>query len=150
MFKILSAVNPVALRAMMISPFLMIVNQFSGSFAISNYAETIFKSTGSTFDPQISAIVMAAVQVVGTYTTSQLMDRVGRKVLLLVSLGGCCIAHLITGIYCYLAKHDYDVNAFNLVPIISISTFIFMSSIGILPVPFIMLAEVIPQRVSYI
>lgn len=126
----------------------MTVNQFSGAFAISSYAETIFKSTGSDFDPQISSIVMAAVQVVGTYTASQLMDRVGRKVLLLVSLGGGCVMLLLTGTYSYLAKCDIDVGDFNWVPVVSISSFIFLCSIGILPAPYIMLSEVIPQRVS--
>lgn len=133
---------------MMISPFLMAVNQFSGAFAISNYAETIFKDTGSTIDPQVSSIVMAAIQVLGTYTASQLMDKVGRKVLLLVSLSGGLLALLVTGAYSYLAKHGYDVSAFNWVPLVSLSFFIFICSIGILPAPYVMLAEVIPQRVT--
>lgn len=132
----------------MISPFLLAVNQFSGAFAISSYAETIFKDTGSTVDPQMSSIVMAATQVVGTYTASQLMDNVGRKVLLVVSFSGAIVSLLITGTYSYLAKHDYEVAAFNWVPVVSISLFIFICSIGMLPAPYVMLAEVIPQRVS--
>lgn len=133
----------------MITPSLLLFNQLSGSFAISCYAETIFKSTGSTFDPQISSIVMAAVQVVGTYTASLLIDNVGRKVLLLVSLSGCIITHAITGSYSYLAKHEYDVHDFNWVPMVSISAFVFIGSIGLMPVPYVMLSEVLPQRVSY-
>lgn len=144
------SVNSVALRAIIICPFLMAVNQFSGSFAISTYAETIFKSTGSTVDPQMSSIVMAVVQVIGTYTASQLMDRAGRKVLLLVSLSGGCVMLLITGTYSYLAKHDYDVSSFNWVPIVTISSFLFLSAIGIIPVPFTMLSEVIPPKVSHL
>lgn len=133
---------------MIISPFLMAVNQFSGAFTISNYAQTIFNSTGSNFDPQISSIVMGSVQVVGAYTASQLMDKVGRKVLLLVSLSGGFVMLVITGIFSYLAKHEFDVSAFNWVPIVSISSLIFVASIGIIPAPFVMLSEVIPQRVS--
>lgn len=146
----LYSVTPVALRAMMICPFLMAVNQFSGAFAISNYAESIFKDTGSTVDPQVSSIVMAAMQVVGTYTASQLMDKVGRKVLLLVSLATGMLALLMTGAYSYLAKHDYDVSAFNWLPVVSISFFIFVTSIGILPAPYVMMSEVIPQRIRRI
>lgn len=134
---------------MIISPFLMAINQFTGTFAISSYAETIFKSTGSSFDPQISSITMAAVQVIGTYTASQLMDKVGRKILLLVSLSGCFVTHIITGTYSYLAKNEIDVSDFNWVPIVSISSFIFIASIGILPAPYVMLSEMIPQRVSH-
>lgn len=132
---------------MMICPFLMAVNQFSGAFAISNYAETIFKESGSTIDPQISAIVMAALQVLGTYVAAQLMDKVGRKVLLLTSLSGGIVALLVTGVYSYLVKNGYDVSAFNWVPLVSLSFFIFICSIGILPAPYVMLSEVIPQKV---
>lgn len=134
---------------MMISPFLMAVSQFSGAFAIINYAETIFKITGSSFDPQISAIIMAAVQVVGTYTASQLMDKVGRKILLLVSLAGGFLALIITGTYSNLAKNEFDVSSFNWLPVVSISLFIFLCAIGTLPVPYVILSEVIPQRVSF-
>lgn len=132
---------------MLISPFLMMVNQFTGTYAITTYAETIFHSTGSPVDPQMSAIIMAAVQVIGTYAASQLMDKVGRKVLLLVSLSGVCVAHIITGTYSYLAKTEFDVSAFNWVPVVSISSFVFVACIGIVPAPFVMLSEVIPQRV---
>lgn len=141
-------VTPAALRAMSICPFLMAVNQFSGAFAISNYAETIFKQTGSTIDPQISAIVFAAIQVVGTYIAAQLMDKVGRKVLLLVSLTGGIVALLITGSYAYLVQCGYDMTALNWIPLVSLSCFIFTTSIGMLPAPYVMLAEVIPQKVS--
>lgn len=140
-------VNPLALRALLICPFLMAVNQFSGAFAITTYAETIFKRTGSNVDPQISSIVMAAMQVVGTYTASQLIDKVGRKMLLLVSLSGCFLSIVIAGTYSYLAIHEFDVLAFNWVPVVSISCYISIGSIGILPVPYVMMSEVIPQRV---
>lgn len=151
-FKIdvFTLVNTHALRALMICPFLMVVNQFSGSFAIATYAESIFKSIGSTVDPQVSSIVMATMQVIGTYAASQLMDRVGRKVLLLVSLSGCFLMLIIAATYSYLAKNDYDVMTLNWIPIVSISSFIALSSIGVLPVPYVMMSEVIPQRVSHL
>lgn len=143
------SVNPLALRALMICPFLMAINQFSGSFAISSYAESFFRRSGSPVDPQMSSIVMAAIQVVSTYGASQLMDRVGRKMLLLVSLSSSFLALVIAGTYSYLAKHDYDVMDFNWIPVVSISLHIAFGSIGILPVPYVMLSEVIPQRVRY-
>lgn len=125
----------------------MAVTQFSGSFAISNYAESIFKSTGSTIDPQVSSVVMASMQVAGTYAASQLMDKIGRKPLLLLSLVGCFFALVIAGTFCFLANREYDVMAFNWIPVVSISLYTSFNSIGILPVPYVMMSEVIPQRV---
>lgn len=97
------------MRSLWICPFLIAVHQFSGSFAISNYAETIFRKSGSTVDPCVSPIVMASVQMFGTYAASQLMDRLGRKVLLLVSMVGCLLAQVVAGTYSYLEMNDYDI-----------------------------------------
>lgn len=138
---------PTTLRAMSISPFLMAINQFSGAFAISNYAETIFKQTGSTFDPQLSAIVMAIVQVIGCYVAALLMDRMGRKVLLIISSIGAIVSLTFTGAFVYVAASGVDVSAFEWVPLTFISFFIFIGSIGLLPVPYVMLAEVIPSNI---
>lgn len=140
-------VTPSALRAMSIGPFLMAINQMSGAFAISNYAETIFKQTGSTFDPQWSAIVMAASQVIGCYVASQLIDRMGRRMLLMISSIGAMLALLVTGTFTYAAARGVDVSALNWVPLVFISFFIFIGSIGMVPVPYVILAEVIPANI---
>lgn len=136
------------MRAMLISPFLMGVSQLSGGFAITTYSVIIFKKTGSTIDPNMSAIVMAVIQVCGTYTAANLMDRVGRKILLLISTGGGIVALITTGIYAFLFHEGYDVSAFSILPLISISFFVFICAIGILPVPYVMVAEVLPPKVN--
>lgn len=143
-----SLVTPAAIRAFSVTSTLMFVSQLSGAYTVSNYAATIFEQTGSTFDPNVSSIVMGVLQVCGTITASQLMDRIGRKKLLLVSNSGAAISHTITGTFIYLSKSGYDVSAFNLLPVISISFFIFINAIGILPVPYVILAELMPQKVS--
>lgn len=45
-----------------------------------NYTATIFAESGSEISPKLSAIVVAAIQLVGTLVATQLVDRVGRKV----------------------------------------------------------------------
>lgn len=113
-----------------------------------NYAATIFKETGSTIDPNISSICMGIVQICGNFSASKMIDRVGRKKLLLVSGIGAGLSHAITGTYIYMGKIGYDVSALNLLPVISISFFIFMNANGVLPVPYVLLTEVMPQKVE--
>lgn len=137
------------IRAMLIAPALMATGQFSGVFVLSNYAATIFKETGSTVDPNISSIIMACIQLVGAILASSLIDRLGRKMLLLISTAGSALFLTVTGIYCYMGAHDFDVSSLNLLPIISLSAYIFLSSIGINPLPYIIAAEVLPQRVRH-
>lgn len=69
-----------ARRAMTIGVVLVTVNQFSGCFAMMNYTATIFEESGSNFSPNMSAIVVGAVQLIGAVVSVNFVDRAGRKV----------------------------------------------------------------------
>lgn len=72
---------------MLIGPSLMAISQFSGTFCVVTYAVTIFKESGSNFNPNTSSIVLGSLQIFGTYCTSLLIDKFGRKLLLAISCG---------------------------------------------------------------
>lgn len=146
--KMLISVNPVSLRAMMIGPTLMAVSQFSGTFLLVNYAATIFKESGSDLNPNLSSIILGCLQITGTISTYFLVDRIGRRILLTISSGGAAIGLIIMGIYCYLSKHDVDVSQYNWIPVITLSFVIYISSIGIIPIPYIIISEVLPPKVA--
>lgn len=126
----------------------MAINQFSGCFVLINYSATIFRDSGSELNPNMSSIILAAVQILGTYVSTILVDRVGRKILLIVSAASTSGGLAIMGLYSYLDKHGWDMQDLDWVPVTSLSFVIFIASIGILPLPFVVLAEVLPQNVS--
>lgn len=72
--------TPIAKKALIISLFLMALDQFSGLFPMINYAAMIFQQSGSSLSPNLSSIIMASLQLAGTYTSTFLVDRAGRKV----------------------------------------------------------------------
>lgn len=67
-------------KAITIGIVLMIVNQFSGCFPMLSYIASIFKDAGSNLSPNMSAMIVGAVQLLGSYVTTNLVDRTGRKV----------------------------------------------------------------------
>ena len=69
-----------ALKGIAIGLFLMFLNQFSGCFAIITYTADIFKSSGSSLSPNQSSIIVASIQLIGSYVALNLVDRFGRKV----------------------------------------------------------------------
>lgn len=69
-----------ALKGISIGLFLMFLNQFSGCFAIITYAADIFKRSGSILSPNQSSIIVATIQLLGSYVAMNLVDRFGRKV----------------------------------------------------------------------
>lgn len=63
---------------------LMWLNQFCGCFAMLNYTATIFSESGSTLEPNMAAIIVATIQLLGSYISVQMVERLGRKVISLI------------------------------------------------------------------
>lgn len=113
-----------------------------------NYAAIIFKDSGSKLDPSMSAIIMIAIQLIATTISTSLVDNVGRRILLIVSSTGATIGLSIMGAYTYLSYHQYDLEGFDWVPVTSISFSVFMAYIGLVPLVFVVLMEVLPVKVE--
>lgn len=137
-----------SIKALLIGFSLTGINLFSGTFAMMNYTASIFKASGSDLDPHTSAIIVAGIQIVGVYCSTNLVDRVGRKTLLTFSTTGAFIGLTSLGTYSYLSYSGLDLSGVNWIPLASFSTFVFISCFGILPLPFIITAEILPQKVS--
>lgn len=131
---------------MLVGPTLMAVAQFSGTFTLTNYAQTVFRESGAQLDPNFSSIIMGSIQVLGCLCASSFIDRLGRKVLLLVSSAGSACALFVTGSYAYLYSNGFEVSAWNALPVVSLSFFIFISAVGITPVPYVLATEVLPSK----
>lgn len=136
------------MRALMIGPTLMAISQFSGTFVLVQFAATIFKESGSDIDANMSAIVMAVLQIFGTYLTSCVIDKVGRKVLLTISASGSALGLSVMATYMYLESTGFNVTQLRLVPLISLSFVLVVSSLGLVSVPYVIIAEVLPRKVS--
>lgn len=68
-------------KAMIVGIVLAILTHFSGNFVFMDYTASIFRSVGSLFAPNQSALIVASIQFVGTCTVPFLIDRAGRKVI---------------------------------------------------------------------
>lgn len=127
------------------------LNQLCGGFVIVNYATTIFESSGSPIDANLSTIILGSVQLVGTYISTILIDRIGRKKLLLSSFFGMAIGFLCNGTYSYLVHNETKLNGiFHMIPVIFMPFVLFSFSLGLQPVPFLILVEILPEKVGKI
>lgn len=125
----------------------MIFNQFSGCFMMLNYAATIFHDAGSSLTPNMSAIILAVMQIAGSCVSYILIDKIGRKILLFISMTGITLGLTVCGLFSYFSiETNYDVSAFAIIPVISLSFVIFMACIGILSIPYVICAEIIPTK----
>lgn len=137
-------------RAILIGFCLCCLCQFCGNFAIVNYAATIFAASGSQMDANVSTIILGVVQIVGTVSSAVLVDNLGRKPLYIVSSAGCVLGLATIGAFTFLHHAGIDLRAFDWVPVTSLSFVIFISSIGVVSLPFVVLTEILPPKIRTI
>ncbi|KAG4071907.1 hypothetical protein HA402_006068 [Bradysia odoriphaga] len=146
-----SAFNtPVARKAVFLGVALLALKQFTGNTTMLNYAGEIFKVSGSHLGPNMSAIIIGIIQLVGTFTPTLLVDRAGRKVLLVVSSGLTGIGLVCLGVYMCLQSKGYDLTGLGLIPLISFSVVLFAQSCGVVPLPFVVISEILPREAKAI
>ncbi|EAT41204.1 AAEL007139-PA [Aedes aegypti] len=136
-----------ARKGLGIGIFLMVLNQFCGALAIITYSANIFSESGSDLSPNVSSIIVAIIQLTGTLVSFVLVDNLGRKILLLISTIGTTAGLFSMGIFSFLQHSGHDLSELGSLPILSLSFTILFSSFGILPLPYVILAEVLPQKV---
>ncbi|XP_026758664.1 facilitated trehalose transporter Tret1-like [Galleria mellonella] len=123
--------------------------QFCGSTAIISYAQQIFGAAEGGLGAKESCILFGSVQLLTSAISSQLVDRLGRKPLLLVSSCGVGLANVIIGAYFFM-KHENSeyVVSLRFIPIIVIPIFIFSYTIGLATVPFAITSEIFPTNIK--
>lgn len=109
---------------------LVFLSIFSGILVLTSYTANLFKDSGSNFDADISAIIVGALQVCGTYVSSLLVDRVGRKLLFGCSSFGASISLVFFGTFSYLNKQGLDLSVVEWLPVASASLYIFANCVG--------------------
>lgn len=135
--------------AFIISLALMLFQQFSGINAVIFYTQPIFDSAGSTLDPALCSIIVGVVQVVMTVTSALLIEKAGRRILLLQSsiVMGLCL--IMLGVYFHMkANPDVDVTNISFIPLGSVVLFIVSFSLGFGPIPWMMMGELFANDVK--
>ncbi|CRL01368.1 CLUMA_CG014389, isoform A [Clunio marinus] len=137
------------LMGLIISLGLMFFQQFSGINAVIFYTQGIFETAGSTLDPKICAIIVGVVQVIMTVGSALLIEKAGRRILLLQSsviMGLCLVA---IGVYFTLKDVvELDVTDISFLPLASVVLFIVSFSLGFGPIPWMMMGELFANDVK--
>lgn len=126
---------------------MVLLSIFCGSPVLLNYASILFRDSGSTLDPALSAIIMISIQLIATTTSSSLVDKIGRRILMILSSSGTAIGLAAMGTYVYFSFKGTDLSSFNWVPVTSLSFAVLSCNIGIIPLVFVILLEVLPPKV---
>jgi sugar porter (SP) family MFS transporter len=128
-----------ALPAVLVGIGLAVFQQLCGINTVFNYAPKIFESIGASQDDQLlQTVFIGGVNLVFTVLAMLLVDKLGRKPLMLIGAGGLTIAYVLTEML--LGKHSPHVSWF------------LLASIGIYamtlaPVTWVLISEIFPNKV---
>ncbi|KAF2884947.1 hypothetical protein ILUMI_21224 [Ignelater luminosus] len=123
--------------------------QFSGTVAIVFYAQIIFKEAGDSVSPEIGSIIYFSVQLILSGICSIIVDKTGRRPLMIISVTGAGIALLIEGVYFYIkSTTDIDVSRYSLIPVVALMIYVIMFALGLQTIPVILLGEIFPTNVK--
>ncbi|XP_013188109.2 facilitated trehalose transporter Tret1 [Amyelois transitella] len=90
-------------RAFFITMPLAVLQQLSGIIVVTFYATSIFYMTGSSLDARIDTILIGLTQFVASTFCPLLVERSGRKMLLMISTSICSISLAVLGVFLYLS-----------------------------------------------
>nr|XP_003704535.1 PREDICTED: facilitated trehalose transporter Tret1-like [Megachile rotundata]XP_012143272.1 PREDICTED: facilitated trehalose transporter Tret1-like [Megachile rotundata]XP_012143273.1 PREDICTED: facilitated trehalose transporter Tret1-like [Megachile rotundata]XP_012143274.1 PREDICTED: facilitated trehalose transporter Tret1-like [Megachile rotundata]XP_012143275.1 PREDICTED: facilitated trehalose transporter Tret1-like [Megachile rotundata] len=135
-------------KSFIISYGLMFFQQLSGVNVVIFYVSTIFAKSGSDLSPSESSIIVGAIQVIAVFLSTLVVDRLGRKILLLLSAIFMCLTTCALGIYFYLQNNGEDVSAVSWLPLVAVCIFITVFSFGFGPIPWMMVGELFSPEVK--
>ena len=118
--------------------------------AILSNAQAVFEMTpGNTITSAESVIVVGGLQVLVCFGTMVLVERLGRRPLLMISTSGCAISLAVMGAYQYIHfRTDLDTAAYDWLPLVCVVVFLVTYYAGLGPLPVAMMGEMFPSNVK--
>ncbi|XP_017866776.1 PREDICTED: facilitated trehalose transporter Tret1-2 homolog [Drosophila arizonae] len=141
--------RPITLKGISIAVMLQALQQWTGINAIMFYSTSIFEDVGASLSGRVCTILIGATQVIMTLVATLIIDRAGRRILLLVSAFFMAITTCLMGVYFQMRDSDPNsVASIGWLPITSILVFIIFFSIGFGPGPWLVMAELFTEDVK--
>ncbi|MGB6870082.1 MAG: sugar porter family MFS transporter [Acidobacteriaceae bacterium] len=138
--------SPLLRSAMIVGIGLAIAQQLTGINTVIYYAPTIFKFAGfsSSSVAILASVGLGVINVAFTVVAMQLIDRVGRRPLLLISLAGMTLGLAALGLAFSLPQLSGSLGG---VAVASLMLYVGSFAVGLGPVFWLVLSEIYPLRI---
>ncbi|KAG1327801.1 sugar transporter ERD6-like 16 [Cocos nucifera] len=135
------------IQSVIVGVGLMVFQQLGGINGIGFYASNVFVSAGFS-SGSLGTILFGSIQVPITILGAILMDRSGRKPLIMVSATGTLIGCFATGISFYLKGQGMHAEWVPILALAGIIVYIGAYSIGMGAVPWVIMSEIFPINIK--
>jgi len=128
-------------KVLLVGVALAVLQQWSGINVLFNYAEEIYRSAGyGVNDIMFNIVITGAINLVFTLLAIGLVDRCGRRPLMLVGCAGIGLSHLMIGAAYILQLKGLAVLIFTLC---SLGCY----GMSLAPITWVLIAEIFPNRI---
>ncbi|CAD1475533.1 unnamed protein product, partial [Heterotrigona itama] len=115
------------LKALLSIAMFSATQYFGGFFTIQAYGQLIFKSISNVMSDYVINVAIGVTQVVSTVVTTLLVDKFGRRPLILVAGVSCAISNLAIGLYFFAGEYVHvDVLSLSWIPFVASIVLVFM------------------------
>ncbi|EFN60596.1 Solute carrier family 2, facilitated glucose transporter member 8 [Camponotus floridanus] len=139
------------LKALIYTCALASFQQLTGINVVLFYMQSIFIAAGTSIPTEQAPIIIGVVQVIASAITPFVVDKAGRRMLLVFSGIGETISLIALGLYFYLkeVQHADDVVAqISWLPIVALIIYISTYSVGWGPLPWAVMGEMFASNVK--
>jgi SP family arabinose:H+ symporter-like MFS transporter len=138
---LLALLDPRMLKVLLLGVVLAVLQQWCGINVIFNYAEEVFSAAGyNVSDILFNIVVTGAVNLVFTFVAIGLVDRLGRRLLMLIGSAGLAIIYTCLGALYYAHSHGVHM-------LILVVAAIGCYAMSLAPVTWVVISEIFPNRV---
>uniref|UniRef100_A0A2C9VDK1 Major facilitator superfamily (MFS) profile domain-containing protein n=1 Tax=Manihot esculenta TaxID=3983 RepID=A0A2C9VDK1_MANES len=137
---LLDLVHKRNIRFVIVGVGLMVFQQFGGINGIIFYADQIFASAG--VPPSTGSILYSGLQVLLTAFAATLIDKAGRRPLLMVSAHGLLLGNILIGTSFLFKEHYLFLDLVPILAITGVMIYIASFSIGMGAIPWVLMSEV--------
>ncbi|XP_019883022.2 facilitated trehalose transporter Tret1-2 homolog [Camponotus floridanus] len=134
-------------------PFVIMVSffffqQFSGLYVVIYNAVEIMDKSGILIDPYIGAILIGVARFIATFVVAGLAKKFGRRLPSIISGIGMTIFMSGLSLYLFLIENGTVISDNGIIPVACIMLYVFISTLGFLVIPFVMVCEIYPSKVK--
>ncbi|XP_073282381.1 sugar transporter ERD6-like 4 [Primulina huaijiensis] len=136
---------------LMIGIGLLLLQQLSGANGVIFYSATIFESAGIS-SSNAATVGVGTIQVIATAISTWLVDRTGRRVLLLVSSSGMAISLFLVSVSFvvkgFVVEDSSLYDIFGILSVVGVVCMILSFSLGMGPIPWLIMSEILPIKIK--
>lgn len=137
-----------SVKAFFLALMLMMFQQFTGLIYIVDYTQKIFDSAQTPISGDKSVMLVMLVQLISISWSTHIIDRVSRKILLVISLALIFLIQILMGTFFYLQEINLDLSRMSWLPIACLMLFILAFQLGIGPISYIFPGEIFEPNVK--